>query len=100
MIKSPDAPDEVLLALSDTPATPDVSLAPSVMCLTRPPPGPPRSKVVAKRQAKRNPLRNVHAMLRLNPYAAVVKQAALGDEKKAADLKAARAEKAKVSPGS
>ena len=66
--------------------------------LTLPPPPRPcaRSKVVAKRQAKRNPLRNVHAMLRLNPYAAVVKQAALGDEKKAVELKAARAEKAKV----
>ena len=52
--------------------------------------------MVAKRQSKRNPLRNVHAMLRLNPYAAVVKAAALGDEKKAIELKAARAEKAKV----
>lgn len=52
-----------------------------------------RSKKVIKATTKRNPLRNMHAMLRLNPYSAVVRQAALGEEKKAADLKAKRATK-------
>ncbi|KAF0307963.1 60S ribosomal protein L4 [Amphibalanus amphitrite] len=69
--------------------------APEILRVCRRP-----NKVVAKRQSKRNPLRNVHAMLRLNPYAAVVKQAALGEEKKATELKAARADKAKKAAAS
>jgi len=63
--------------------------APEILRVCRRP-----NKVVTKRQSKRNPLRNMHAMLRLNPYAAVVKKAALGEQKKVEDLKAARAERA------
>ncbi|XP_037091801.1 60S ribosomal protein L4-A-like isoform X2 [Pollicipes pollicipes] len=65
--------------------------APEILKVCRKP-----NKVLVKRQAKRNPLRNMHAMLSLNPYAAVMKQAALAEEKKVTDLKAARQQRSKA----
>lgn len=56
------------------------------------------SKKQKPRDKKRNPLRNLHAKLRLNPYAAVVREEGIEREKKALAARAARVKAREVLP--